>query len=121
MEQVRRRIKPYPLIDRYRHRPSARLFVPNDLRIAEILQPGIRNHGIARVLGPSPALIRAVGDALGLKTFVEVRKDGDQSRFSVEQAAGVKPIDDRAARPYMTDLVMVESKRKVLPMDQIQA
>ena len=99
-----------------RHHPALRRLVPEQARVAALML----DDRVARELGPGPAAVVGIGDALAA---ARARVGGDeQVILAVLPARRVGPVDDRAAgEGPVAEPPRVDRDRQLLPVHQVAA
>ncbi|CDB10232.1 unknown [Bacteroides sp. CAG:633] len=115
------RVETHVLVGRNNHVPLLCGFVPEDFRVAEVLQSVERSQdGVLFVLGVGAAVVVAVGHALYLSVLVAGR--GVESNHGVLAVAGaVVLVDNGATREDVSQRVACDGRVEVFPMNEVAA
>ena len=103
------------------HGPAPGGLVPEDLRIAELLGADVQDRVPVVVQVPGAALVRGVGQGLGLVAAdVGPRPHRDHGRVvRAAQAGGVLGVDDGRAREHPVLGGVRDCHAQLLPVDQV--
>ena len=115
------RVETHVFVGGNNHVPLLCGFVPEDFRVAEVLQSVERRQdGVLFVFGIGAAVVVAVGHALYLSVLVAGR--GVESNHGVLAVAGaVVLVDNGATRENVSQCVAGDSRIKVFPVDEVAA
>src|SRR3972149_93442 len=103
------------------HDPPLCWYMPKHFRVSKLARAD-GDQRVARVFGPCPPMVCAVGEVLGLFFRSVLRVDGDKRRLTVyTQAAGVLPIHHRAAGEDHDPVFFVERDRQMFPTEDVTA
>ena len=122
--EVLRLVEAHVLVSRDDHVPRLRRLIPEDLRIAEVLQSVKRSHhGVALILGEGAAVILAVGHTLDLHLLAIPHAvggvEGDDGILT--KSRRVARIDDGASREDVSHRVAGNGGVEMIPVYEVAA
>ena len=124
VDEVRRGVELNFMVggDNGRHDPAVARRVPEDLRVAELLGPDVEHRGPVVEIGPGDALVRGVGQGLGLDSGGRVGagpQGHDGGRLRGAQSGSVVLVVDRRAGEDAVGVRRRDGDGLLRPVDEV--